>query len=171
MTDKDEIRKMYNNNYPYSYIAKIMGISKQRVHQIIKGYGHTGRSGRDKYYKNMGMCDECKKNPATELHHIDGNTKNDVSENLMKICYPCHKKLHPHQSRHITNIETDTEQVKPDIGPIYNRKQLAREIGVSIRQISRLEKNGLPVLKLSQKTKRYIYKDVILWFKTRGEDK
>lgn len=41
------------------------------------------------------VCYICgKKNLDHEVHHIDGNTKNNSTDNLLLVCKNCHKKIH-----------------------------------------------------------------------------
>lgn len=47
-------------------------------------------------------CQECNKDlkfldpthPEGPVHHIDGNPKNNNTENLVLLCVPCHLKIH-----------------------------------------------------------------------------
>ena len=42
-----------------------------------------------------GKCEECSvpENGRMEFHHKDGDHFNDIEENVMYVCNPCHKKL------------------------------------------------------------------------------
>ncbi len=91
---KDQIRRLYSKKYSYAEIGRIFGISRQRVHQIIKGYKSFKLS-----YSNIefaflsiycGMCDE----RSTQIHHIDKNSLNNVAKNLLPLCEKCHKTIH-----------------------------------------------------------------------------
>jgi 5-methylcytosine-specific restriction endonuclease McrA len=37
-------------------------------------------------------CMWCRKNPAQEIHHIDGNPSNNKPDNLIPLCGTCHNK-------------------------------------------------------------------------------
>lgn len=39
-------------------------------------------------------CEICKKKRAIHIHHIDKDRNNNVSENMMLLCKPCHFKQH-----------------------------------------------------------------------------
>lgn len=46
---------------------------------------------------------------------------------------------------------------------LITRKELAEMLRVSMKEISVLEKKGLPVMRLGYRTKRYDYDKVIKW--------
>jgi len=50
---------------------------------------------------------------------------------------------------------------------ILTRRQLAENLGVHPITIKRWEKEGLPVMSVSTKTKRYNYNDVLQWMDER----
>jgi len=93
----------------YSSIGKIFGISRQRVHQIISGYvSHSKRINIKKngykydkieyifniiFSRDNYKCQKCGKK-AILIHHIDGNWKNNVYNNLISLCNKCHLNLH-----------------------------------------------------------------------------
>lgn len=45
-------------------------------------------------YLTMLICEICKKRIATDLHHKDGNHKNNAPENQQNLCAICHTKIH-----------------------------------------------------------------------------
>lgn len=93
---KELIIKTYKFTNSQSKTAKQLNISRQRVHQVIKGYKNFGISGRDKKYKLAwkDRCQICFKNPTVALHHKDFNNLNDKPENLISVCKDCHYRLH-----------------------------------------------------------------------------
>lgn len=38
------------------------------------------------------ICEYCKKTPTEEIHHSDGNPKNNSVSNLMSVCIKCHRR-------------------------------------------------------------------------------
>lgn len=42
----------------------------------------------------FGICKNCGKEGRLEIHHRDGNRRNNENENLISICASCHKKIH-----------------------------------------------------------------------------
>lgn len=42
----------------------------------------------------FGICKNCGKEGRLEIHHKDGNRRNNEDENLIAICPSCHKKIH-----------------------------------------------------------------------------
>jgi thymidylate synthase ThyX len=43
---------------------------------------------------SLGPCELCGYETAPEIHHVDGNRRHNVRENLLRICRNCHRKLH-----------------------------------------------------------------------------
>jgi len=50
----------------------------------------------------------CRKQPAQEIHHIDGNPRNNKPDNLIALCGTCHNKVH--------NGEITKEQLRKRLG-------------------------------------------------------
>ena len=91
--------------YSYGDIGKLYNISRQRVHQLISGYGrnlkrlnrHNGN-----YWKRHNMilnrdnhiCQKCGSNEKPIVHHIDGDDNNNELANLITLCAKCHLNLH-----------------------------------------------------------------------------
>ncbi|WP_338782456.1 helix-turn-helix domain-containing protein [Metabacillus sp. FJAT-52054] len=48
-------------------------------------------------------------------------------------------------------------------------KELCERMGVSERQIYKLQQEGLPKIKISHKVTRYDWEDVVAWLKKRSE--
>jgi len=61
-----------------------------------KGDAAAVQSGRGRAIRATplaALCERCKKRPASERHHVDGNTCNNARENLLQLCRTCHMKL------------------------------------------------------------------------------
>jgi predicted DNA-binding protein YlxM (UPF0122 family) len=99
MLDKQTITLMYQHNQTYASIARTLGVSRQRIHQIIKNYHNLGKKDREKKYKNFDICLVCKIKKAIYFHHIDFDNTNDSEKNLLPICKICHSKLHARRKR------------------------------------------------------------------------
>ena len=58
----------------------------------------NGESSKFKDFRSenggWGICKICKKESRLEIHHVDGNRRNNENENLIAICASCHKKIH-----------------------------------------------------------------------------
>lgn len=58
---------------------------------------------RDRY-----LCQDCKSAPAEEVHHIEWLTPDNINDprvsvnpdNLISLCYDCHKARHKGQTKH-----------------------------------------------------------------------
>jgi predicted DNA-binding transcriptional regulator AlpA len=49
-------------------------------------------------------------------------------------------------------------------------KELSERMGVSEQQIYKLQREGLPKIKISHKITRYDWEDVVAWLKNREEE-
>ena len=103
MERKDKMLSMYYNNYSYQSIGAFFGVSRQRVHQIIKNYSSLngsskvlgGTNKRDKVLiKYKHCCCYCGSTNILEIHHLDNNCKNNNIDNLILLCKNCHTKTH-----------------------------------------------------------------------------
>ena len=58
----------------------------------------NGESAKFEYFREqnggLGICKICGKECRLEIHHVDGNRRNNENENLISICASCHKKIH-----------------------------------------------------------------------------
>lgn len=50
----------------------------------------SGRMRARRLYKDLGICENCGKHPATDRHHINGDTKNNDRSNISFLCRSCH---------------------------------------------------------------------------------
>jgi len=41
-----------------------------------------------------GICEQCNESHVRDIHHIDKNPSNNNIENLIGVCYSCHKEIH-----------------------------------------------------------------------------
>lgn len=83
-------------------------------------------------------CQRCGGSGSLDLHHIDGNRKNNSLANLLTLCDSCHTKTH---------WETDkraTLQPRP-LCAVCDRP--ARHSGLCETHRSRLLRHGSPLLK------------------------
>ena len=51
---------------------------------------------RSAYMKKHPKCEVCKRNNATEIHHIAGRIGNKLTDinNFMSVCRSCHREIH-----------------------------------------------------------------------------
>jgi len=81
------------NGHSQAEIARILGLSRQRIHQIVRNYRSRKYNSKKKMKKLTTGCKICRQE-ANHLHHIDGNTHNNHIDNLMPLCPRCHYELH-----------------------------------------------------------------------------
>lgn len=53
----------------------------------------TGRYHAERRYRVLGMCEHCGLVPATERHHVDGDTFNNERPNVAFLCNRCHQTV------------------------------------------------------------------------------
>lgn len=55
---------------------------------------HTTARGINELILQKNQCEECGKTGRIDVHHIDGNCRNNTPKNLMALCRSCHMKKH-----------------------------------------------------------------------------
>ena len=81
------------SDLPYSKIAEELGMSRQNLHQKLNNYTTHNNSRIKKIYGLKNNCYRCGAGNS-ELHHKDGNCRNNERSNLIILCHSCHKKEH-----------------------------------------------------------------------------
>ena len=63
-----------------------------------RGYNKTWQKVRDNKLKDHPYCERCmitgKVRSADLVHHVDRNSRNNESENLISMCLTCHQAEH-----------------------------------------------------------------------------
>jgi predicted transcriptional regulator len=92
--DRELVFLLYKKGHKQNQIAKKLGVTRQRIHQIIRNY-RTITASEKKKLKNIisKFCDICG-DPANQVHHIDKNSLNNDPKNIMSVCESCHRTLH-----------------------------------------------------------------------------
>ena len=69
----------------------------QRGSARERGYSSLWEHIRLAYMRERPLCEECEKQglvvPTEQVHHRDGNPRNNVEENLESVCAACHNRL------------------------------------------------------------------------------
>ncbi len=93
---------LYKNGHGFTQIALKMGVSRQRIHQIVTNYKNFGIKRFNKKEKKelnkKKICEICRQ-PAINFHHKDRDNDNDSIENLLAVCKKCHYELHRGEKR------------------------------------------------------------------------
>jgi predicted DNA-binding protein YlxM (UPF0122 family) len=107
-------------------LARELGVSRQRVHQIFNKAAHNARM-TIKYAIRRGRlikpktCQRCETKRPLEAHHPDYNKPLEV----LWLCISCHNLIHPHHNNvHGTRERAFAMQVKRDTG--YELKRAGR---------------------------------------------
>jgi 5-methylcytosine-specific restriction protein A len=80
--------------------AKTKEYDRKRGTPTQRGYGAYWKKVRAHKLKKDPLCEKClgltmlNVVPAVLVHHIDGNSRNNINANLMSLCNPCHEKIH-----------------------------------------------------------------------------
>lgn len=83
------MKKMVKEGITYEKIGKTFGISKQRVHQLIKNYGNAPWNSKKWRILHTNPCEVCRAKKV-EIHHRDGDRNNNDMENLQPLCKKHH---------------------------------------------------------------------------------
>jgi len=105
MNDKQNMIRLNKQGYSYGAIASLYGLSRQRIHQIISGYGKNNNAlhhSHTEYYnlhssvleRDNHTCQKCGSKTNLVVHHIDGDDNNNIFNNLITLCNTCHLNLH-----------------------------------------------------------------------------
>lgn len=108
------INHLLHNNFMKTYVCKICGTSfdyrttrgtqvcSKTCHKKLLSEMRMGEknprfnNGWRQYHrikKHIKFCENCGRNYNLEVHHLDGNNKNNKPENLIKVCRRCHMLL------------------------------------------------------------------------------
>lgn len=87
----------YKKGYTQKLIGKILGVSTQRIHQLLHGYksfaSHSFSNSKHPISTLSNLCIRCNEK-STLIHHADGNSKNNKPQNLIPLCIICHGIFH-----------------------------------------------------------------------------
>lgn len=101
--DHSELYRLAKAGLSVAEIARRIGISRQRVHQILNEPDERKVTDKTKalvHRRYGGFCAACHievdKNGNGEYHHIVSRRRGGThdADNLILLCPPCHRKLH-----------------------------------------------------------------------------
>lgn len=106
---EEAAKRLRNQGYSFQTIGELLGISKQRVNQILQNYINScdpqikeSVKARDSY-----RCQLCSSETNLIVHHIDKIPQNNTFANLITLCESCHRKQHPpHDLIHCSRCKT-----------------------------------------------------------------
>ena len=102
---KEYAKSLRDKGLSYGSIGLMLGVSRQRVHQMVSGYGGLIRSGNRKggWYRTLkravltrdhNQCVQCGTTSSLLVHHLDSNDHHNDITNPITLCACCHTKLH-----------------------------------------------------------------------------
>lgn len=119
MLDKKLIQTMYDHRFTYAEIGRRLGVSRQRIHQILSGYKTNTVKIKTRRKLINKPCEICGHKPDV-IHHIDKNPDNNEVNNLMPLCYKCHVEVH-RGSTHRTHGITMEKYICKECGKTFER--------------------------------------------------
>lgn len=78
-------------------IAIAVGVSRQRVYQILTGKNTKSTVDRALEFarkRDDYKCQFCWSEKNIEVHHLDRNRKNNDPKNMLTLCRKCHREFH-----------------------------------------------------------------------------
>lgn len=76
--------------------ARHRALDERRGSAASRGYDHRWRGVRRWVLARRPRCADCARlgrvTLATEVHHLDGNPRNNHDDNLLSLCKPCHSR-------------------------------------------------------------------------------
>lgn len=76
---------------------------------------------KKKLLLKQNNCILCKSKIRIAVHHRDGNTKNNDTQNLIVICSACHSSLHRKFGNKLKKMTIEQIPLKIDVGLFGNR--------------------------------------------------
>ena len=142
IADIERMKNLKTIGFAYSQIGEILGISKQRVHQLVASY-HSGKGAVSRDLSRLirerdsNMCVVCGKADNLHIHHIDGDRRNNKLSNMVTICATCHQANH--FKGKVKRLPDDLNEFLDSLKRLYNLEtdqQLADLVGVHFSTIS-----------------------------------
>ena len=95
--DVEKIKHLRQSGMSCASIASVFSLSKQYVNILCTDYqGLSDKIRLRILMRDKFICQKCniyrKKN--LDIHHIDGNSKNNIDTNLISLCRQCHAGVH-----------------------------------------------------------------------------
>lgn len=107
---KKLIIEMRKQRKSYREIGEELGLSKQRVHQIVNGDKYTPKKLiKEIKERDEGKCQICDSKKKIEVHHINGKRQDNDPHNLVTLCRKCHIK-----------VEKNDRKILRGYGPHYH---------------------------------------------------
>ena len=106
-----QMLKLRQQGYSYQQIAMLARVSRQRVHQVLSGYGDIIKDRQQNpkgkhatiqkliFERDDNQCQSCGATEGLVIHHIDGDDRNNKIGNLIVLCASCHPSLHRHPAK------------------------------------------------------------------------
>jgi 5-methylcytosine-specific restriction endonuclease McrA len=130
----EQMRELRDAGYSYGLIGSVYGVSRQRIHQLISGYGLIRANSRYRLLRSIVLkrdgnkCQECNSTTNLIVHHIDGDNKNNDLTNLITLCNPCHLYLHRHRIKQQRLRDTVALAIE---NPKWQAKQQAGQMSMT----------------------------------------
>jgi len=67
--------------------------SDYRPSAAKRGYDKQWQQIRAAYISRYPICQTCHNRPSQDVHHVNGNNKDNRTENLIALCHSCHSSI------------------------------------------------------------------------------
>jgi len=92
----------------------------------LQRYQYEGRLVAKYNFPIPDVLCQCGIAKVTDIHHIDGNTHNNISDNIQFLCHKCHLRL----ERQKRNVGLHTKLTQEQIDYIKTSKQTGKALGL-----------------------------------------
>lgn len=92
--DKNRIKELREQNYTLQEIANKFDVTRQRISQIFKDYLSLKPKMRQDildFWQNK--CGDCGSKMNLEVHHINGDRRDNRMGNVIALCKNCHLEI------------------------------------------------------------------------------
>jgi hypothetical protein len=92
---RSQVERLYRQGMSYSGIARLVGLSRQRVHQMVRPDATVCAQVME---RAKGKCEDCGVVMRSgHFHHMESNPQAAVDgpSNIRYLCPGCHRKRHP----------------------------------------------------------------------------
>lgn len=89
---REVVFKLFAEGHTYAYIAKVVGVSRQRVQQLIKPPIRILNLLRKRSHNKCEHCELPLRLGDGHVHHLTGHADFNRLANLEYLCRSCHRK-------------------------------------------------------------------------------
>ena len=109
--------------------------------RLLLAYRDAGRREAKRLFPiaEGALCLDCQA-PATDHHHLDGDTHNNVPENVVVLCRKCHLRQERQENHVGSRSKLTSEQIERIRSGAESISTLAHDLDLSISYVRRIRK-------------------------------